>query len=49
MTAIWMGLAGLRNEIEAGRVTLDGDPAVARAMQAWLGLSTFAAEPRRVS
>jgi DNA-binding HxlR family transcriptional regulator len=49
MTAVWMGLAGLRGEVEAGRVSLDGDRAVARAMQSWLGLSTFATEQRRVS
>lgn len=42
MTAIWMGLSGVRKEIDAGHVELDGDPTIARAMQAWLGLSTFA-------
>lgn len=49
MTAIWMGLARAGTEVEAGRVRLDGDPGIARAMQQWLGLSPFAAEPRRVS
>ena len=49
MTSIWMGLTGVRSEIEAGRVLLDGDPPIARAMQAWLGLSTFAAERHGVS
>ncbi|WP_233559888.1 winged helix-turn-helix transcriptional regulator [Oleomonas cavernae] len=48
MTAIWMGIAVARREIEDGRLELDGDPAIAGAMQRWLGLSTFAAEPRRV-
>jgi len=48
MTAIWMGISVLQKEIEAGRLELDGDPQIAKAMQQWLGLSTFAAEPRRV-
>jgi DNA-binding HxlR family transcriptional regulator len=49
MTAVWMGLSVVRTEIDAGRLALDGDPKIARAMQQWLGLSPFAAEPRRVS
>jgi DNA-binding HxlR family transcriptional regulator len=49
MTAIWMGLNRLGQEIEAGRVQLDGDPAIARAMQRWLGLSIFAPTERRVA
>jgi hypothetical protein len=49
MTAIWMGIAALRREIEAGNVELDGEPAIARAMDRWIGLSPFAQEPRRVS
>ncbi|WP_137390132.1 winged helix-turn-helix transcriptional regulator [Rhodoligotrophos defluvii] len=48
MTAIWMGLTLVRHEVDAGRVSLDGDPKIARAMQQWLGLSPFAAEQRRV-
>src|SRR3546814_1508473 len=48
MTAIWMGLSAVRREFDAGNVALDGDRAVANAMQRWLGLSMFAAEPRRV-
>ncbi|WP_342644184.1 winged helix-turn-helix transcriptional regulator [Rhodoligotrophos ferricapiens] len=48
MTAIWMGLTVVRQEVEAGRLSLDGDPRIARAIQQWLGLSPFAAEPRRV-
>lgn len=49
MTAIWMGLSAVRREIESGQVELDGDSQLANAMQQWLGLSTFAAEARRVS
>ncbi|WP_458760656.1 winged helix-turn-helix transcriptional regulator [Afipia sp. TerB] len=49
MTAIWMGLTAVRKEIEAGRVEIEGDPRIAQTMQQWLGLSTFAPEPRRVS
>jgi DNA-binding HxlR family transcriptional regulator len=42
MTAIWMGIATVRGEMEAGRLQLDGDDLVARSMQQWLGLSPFA-------
>jgi DNA-binding HxlR family transcriptional regulator len=48
MTAVWMGIAGIGREIEAGRLELIGDPALARSIQRWLGLSPFATEPRRV-
>jgi hypothetical protein len=44
MTAIWMGVAKLRREIDAGHLELDGDPSIASAMQKWLGLSPFAKE-----
>lgn len=48
MTAIWMGVATVRAEMEAGRLELDGDPGMASSMQQWLGLSPFAREqPRR--
>lgn len=46
MTAIWMGLAKVRSEIDSGSLELDGDPSIARAMQQWLGLSPFAAAMR---
>jgi DNA-binding HxlR family transcriptional regulator len=49
MTAIWMGHARVGQEVAAGRVQIDGDPAVARSMQQWLGLSVFAPGARRVS
>jgi DNA-binding HxlR family transcriptional regulator len=45
MTAIWMGIAKLRREVEAGNLELDGDPSIAGAMQNWLGLSPFARGP----
>jgi DNA-binding HxlR family transcriptional regulator len=48
MTAIWMGLTTLKTEIESGQLEIDGDPALARSIQQWLGLSAFAHEPRRV-
>jgi DNA-binding HxlR family transcriptional regulator len=48
MTAIWMGLTTVTDEIGKGQVTVDGDPALARNIQQWLGLSVFASEPRRV-
>ena len=49
MTAVWMGLTDVMHEVDAGRLSVDGDPAIARAMQAWLGLSPFAKEVRRVA
>lgn len=49
MTAIWMGISLVRQEIEAGHLEFDGDPSIANAMQQWLGLSKFAGEPRMVS
>jgi DNA-binding HxlR family transcriptional regulator len=44
MTAVWMGAAKLRHEIDAGAIELDGDPRLAGAIQQWLGLSPFARE-----
>jgi DNA-binding HxlR family transcriptional regulator len=49
MTAIWMGIAQLSHEVDAGHVQLDGDPAVRRAMHLWLRLSPFAHGERRVA
>lgn len=49
MTAIWMGLSRLGPEVDAGRVRLDGDPAIRRSMQKWLKLSVFAPVERRVA
>lgn len=44
MTAIWMGVATVRAELNSGRLVLDGDPDLANSMQRWLGLSPFARE-----
>lgn len=44
MTAVWMGVAKLRSEIDSGAIELDGDRALAGAIQQWLGLSPFARE-----
>lgn len=49
MTAVWMGLSALRDEVASGAIRLDGDPRLARAMGQWLGLSPFAGEQRRVA
>ena len=49
MTAIWMGLTQRAPRGQAGNLEFDGDPKIASAMQQWLGLSTFAAEQRKVS
>jgi DNA-binding HxlR family transcriptional regulator len=49
MTAIWMGIASLRAEVEAGRVTVEGAQGLVRTMDRWLGLSPFAKERSRRS
>jgi DNA-binding HxlR family transcriptional regulator len=49
MTAIWMGIATVQAELDAGRLDLTGDMALARSMQQWLGLSPFAKEKRRAA
>lgn len=47
MTQIWMGLATVETARAGGALRLDGDPVLARNMGSWLGLSPFAAEPKR--
>ena len=47
MTAIWMGLTTIKQEAESGDLEIEGDPSLARSMQQWLGLSSFAPLPRR--
>ncbi len=49
LTAVWMGISTLRQEVESGRVELLGDRQVSRNMEQWLGLSPFAREPRKVA
>lgn len=49
MTAVWMGLSDLRSEVGSGRLKVDGDPKIARAMEKWLALSPFARTERRVA
>jgi DNA-binding HxlR family transcriptional regulator len=48
MTAVWMGMAKLNSEVEAGTIQLTGDKALAKSMQQWLGLSPFAQGQRAV-
>ena len=48
MTAVWMGLATLKAEIDAGRIEVSGDKTMARMMERWLGLSPFAKEESRL-
>lgn len=47
MTSIWMGLTTVAKERE--KIALTGDRGLAVSMQAWLGLSPFAVEPKRVA
>jgi hypothetical protein len=44
-----MGLSDMPKEIAERRMTVDGDPAIARNMRAWLTLSPFAGGERRVA
>ena len=48
MTAVWMGLTTVTAEIHDERLVLTGDVELSRSMQAWLGLSPFAREKKRV-
>jgi DNA-binding HxlR family transcriptional regulator len=47
MTAIWMGHTTVAKE--SAKLALTGDQDIARSMQTWLGLSRFAAAPKRAS
>lgn len=48
MTAVWMGIMTLADEMAAGRIRADGEPAILRSMPQWLALSPFAKEkPQR--
>ncbi len=49
MTAVWMGLATLAQEVAAGRLEVLGEVALQRSANEWLGLSVFARETRRVA
>ena len=49
MTAIWMGVTTVKKEVEAKELDIQGDKAIASAMQEWLGLSPFAKEKSRLA
>lgn len=49
MTAVWMGVTTVKKEVEAGELDIQGDKAIASAMQEWLGLSPFAKEKSRLA
>ena len=48
MTAIWMGLTKLPDEIRAGNVQIDAAPTLASRLTDWFKLSIFAPHPRMV-
>jgi len=48
MTSIWMGLSCIDQALKDQTMSLDGEASLAKSMQAWLGLSPFAPEPKRV-
>jgi DNA-binding HxlR family transcriptional regulator len=47
MTSVWMGASTLAQEIDREAIDVQGDPAITRDMQKWLGLSVFAVEKSR--
>jgi DNA-binding HxlR family transcriptional regulator len=47
MTSVWMGLTTVAKERE--KFVFTGDQEIAATMQAWLGLSPFAVEPKRAA
>ncbi len=49
MTAIWMGLTTVKQEIENGTLVIDGSHEIASTMQSWLGLSPFAREKSQIA
>ena len=49
MTAIWMGLTTVREEMRRGRLHLSGDSRLRSSIQIWLGLSPFASERKLVA
>ena len=49
MTAVWMGVTTVKKEVEARELDIQGDKAIASAMQEWLGLSPFAKEKSRLA
>lgn len=49
MTSVWMGVSNLAQEISAGKLSVEGDPRLVKAMPLWLGLSPFAKDVRRVA
>ena len=42
MTSVWMGHSTLKSEVDAGKIELTGDKAIANSMNEWLGLSPLA-------
>jgi DNA-binding HxlR family transcriptional regulator len=49
MTAVWMGVTTVKQEVEKRELDIQGDRAIASAMQEWLGLSPFAKEKSRLA
>jgi DNA-binding HxlR family transcriptional regulator len=46
LAEVWRGLRPVREEINAGRISLQGDPRLRRALPTWLLLSVYAPVPR---
>lgn len=49
MTAVWMGMTTMAQELAAGRIEIDGERRIAQSIGKWLGLSHFAPLKRKVA
>lgn len=49
MTSVWMGLSRLRDEMDSGKIEVDGAGELLRSMASWLSLSPFAKIERRAA
>ncbi|HZT25220.1 MAG TPA: helix-turn-helix domain-containing protein [Pseudolabrys sp.] len=49
MTAVWMGLSTLKQEVEAGNIEIEGEKALERSMPRWFSLNPLAKEKRLAS
>jgi len=49
MTSVWMGISRMADEVAAGKLSIDGDRKIAKALDQWLGYSSFARTPRHVA
>jgi len=49
MTSIWMGYSNVTEEMDQGRVWIDGDPVLGRRLRDWLGQHPLSGQKRAVA